>query len=166
MTVLAANKTRPVKAPPGGCKFRVIPLVGYTHHTAAHTVYKGSIVVSDASVAAGYYHAAAAATGNVADIFGGIAMEKEVVPATALADGVHDVTVAVDGVWKFANEDTLTIADEGKPAYAQDDDNVNVDPGTGPNSLAWWIGYVINVDASFIWVDIKPACGALNVAPT
>jgi len=167
MAVLTANKTRPVKAPPGGCKFRELPLAGYTNYYGGNVeniVYKGSIVVCDITDTPGYYHAPIAiATTNAAadDVIGGIAMEKKSVLAANTADGSKHITVAVDGVWKFENQDTLTIADEGKPAYAEDDDRVNA---TSTN--AWWIGYIINVDADFIWVDIKPACGALNVAPT
>jgi len=167
MAVLTANKTRPVKPPPGGLKFRVLPLAGYTNFSggsAENIVYKGSIVVCDITDTPGYYHAPVligTIPATAADVIGGIAMEKKSVLAANTADGAKDVTVAVDGVWRFANADTLTIADEGKPAYAQDDDHVNV-----TSTDAWWIGIVINVDADYIWVDIKPACGALNVCPT
>ena len=82
MAVLTANTTRPVKAPPGGCKFRILPLAGYTlffTDGVAHTVYKGSIVVADNSDTPGYYHAPqliGTTAADVADTIGGIAMEK------------------------------------------------------------------------------------------
>jgi hypothetical protein len=165
MTVLTANKTRPAKAPPGGFKFRVLPLVGYTSYGAAHTVYKGSIVACDLTAVDGYYHAPVAVgttPGAIDDVIGGIAMEKAIVETTDLANGAIDVTVAVDGVWAFENADSLTVADVGKAAYGQDDDHVNVTRG----SYGWWIGIVVDVDDDYIWVNIKPACGHINTCPT
>ncbi len=52
MTVLSANKMRPVKLPPGGLNTAVVKLAGYTNFSSGstvHTVYKGSVVVCDVS---------------------------------------------------------------------------------------------------------------------
>ena len=165
MTVLSANKTRPVKIPTGGLKFRKLPLAGYTNYrsTEAHTVYKGSVVCCDESDTDGYFHAPiaiATVLADPADVIGGIAMEKVAVTSGDLADGLKEVTVAVNGVWGFALG-SLDITDIGAPVYAQDDDSV-----TDSSTNAWWIGTVTAVDATYIWVDISKACGQLNVFPT
>jgi len=165
MTVLSANKSRPVKVPPGGLKFRKLPLAGYTNFSggnAENIVYKGSIVVCDVTDTDGYYHApvaigTTAATGT--DVIGGIAMEKVSVLAANTADGSKDVTVAVNGVWGFAIG-SLDITDIGAPVYAQDDDSV-----TDSDTDAWWIGFVTEVDDTYIWVNIAPACGHINAVP-
>ena len=166
MTALTANKTRPVKVPPGGLKFRVLPLAGYTNYSTsnvAHTVYKGSVVVCDQSDTDGYFHAPVAVgttAGNAIDIIGGISMEKVEVTSDDLADGAKEVTLAVNGVWAFALG-SLDITDIGAPVYAQDDDSVTDSSANG----AYWIGFVVNVDDDYIWVNIAPACGHVNAVP-
>ena len=165
MAVLSANKTRPVKVPPGGLKFRVLPLAGYTNFSggnAENIVYKGSIVVCDVNDTDGYYHAPVAIGTTAAaaeDVIGGIAMEKVSVLAANTANGAKSVTVAVNGVWAFAIG-LLDITDIGAPAYAQDDDSV-----TDSNTDAWWIGFIVDVDDDYIWVNIAPACGHVNAVP-
>jgi hypothetical protein len=164
MAVLSADKTRPVRIPPGGLTFRTLKLAGYTNFgagTLAHTVYKGSVVVCDVSDTDGYFRACPLSSSvNLAagDIFGGIAIEQVAVGSADAADGSKEVTVAVNGEWGFA-VGALAITDLGAPAYASDDDTITT---TSTNNL--WVGTIVDVDATYVWIDISRAAGQLNSA--
>jgi hypothetical protein len=164
MAVLTKNKQRPCRLPPGGLKMEKLKLAGYTNFgagTLSHTVYKGSVVICDVSDTDGYFRAAPAITsvaGVSGDIFGGIALEKQVVGSSDTADGSKEVTVAANGVWGFA-KGNLSITDVGAAAYAGDDDTVTVTSTDG-----FWCGYVIDVDDTYVWVDIAPAFLRANSA--
>jgi hypothetical protein len=131
--------------------------------TTEHTVYKGSVVVCDISdCTTGYFRAAPLCSTTAlgtSDVFGGISVEHKHVTSTDLADNAVKVTVAVDGVWGFP-VNSLTTADLGKPIYAYDDGNTV----TSTSTDAMWIGYLVDVDATYAWVDIAPAAGRLNSA--
>jgi hypothetical protein len=148
MTALSANAQRPVRIPPGGLNTAVVALAGYTNHTAAFTVYKGAVLMSDVSIHDGYFAPKDANTGT-GDIPGGIAAEKVVIAATDLTDGLKKVTVYRNGVWGFA-KGSLAITDIGALAYASDDNTVTT---TDTNNLL--IGRIVDVDATYAWVDIE-----------
>ena len=164
MTVLSANKQRPVRLPPGGFQFEKLPLAGYTNFgsgSTAHTVYKGSVVVCDVSDTDGYFRACPLSSSvNLAsgDVFGGIAVERQDVTSSDTADGSKEVTVIRNGVWGFA-KGSLAQTDVGAPIYASDDDTVTT---TGSNNL--WIGTLVGVDDTYAWVDISRAAGMPNSA--
>ena len=87
-------------------------------------------------------------------------LEYQEVTSENLADGLVKVTVAVDGVWGFP-KGGLAITDIGAPAYASDDATI-----TTTSTTAVWIGVIIDVDGTYVWVDIAQACGQLNIFPT
>jgi hypothetical protein len=159
---LTADKQRPCRPNAGGVTTRRLGLAGYTVMTAVHSVYKGSWVICDINVSTtGYFRAAKSATtaGATGDIIGGISLEHKYVGASDLAEGSQYVTVAVDGVWGFPIN-SLTQADIGKAIYTTDDGNtISATSGT-----AYWVGTLVDVDATYAWIDIGRACGRLNAA--
>jgi len=164
MAVLTANMQRPVKPISAGVSTRALPLAGYTNFgggNTAHTVYHGSMLVSDVSDTDGYFRAVPLTSGtNMAagDIFGGVAMEKQSVTSTNTADGSVLVTAARNGVWGFA-VGSLAQTDIGAAAYATDDQTIST---TSSNNL--WVGYIEGVDATYVWVNIAPAFLMANSA--
>jgi hypothetical protein len=141
-----------------------LKLAGYTNFgggNTEHTVYKGSVVMSDVSDTDGYYRACPS-SGTTAlaagDIFGGVALEKVKVSSNDSEDGAKKVTVAVNGEWGYA-KGSITITDIGAPAYASDDDTVTT---TSSDNL--WIGTIVDVDDTYVWVDISHAAGRANSA--
>jgi hypothetical protein len=165
MAVLTASKMRPYRLPAGGLTTRKLKLAGYTNFgagTTAHTVYKGSIVVSDVSDTDGYFRAAPLTSSVAAvagDVIGGIALEKVEVTSADLADGSKEVTVAVTGVWGFP-KGGLAVTDIGSAIYTSDDGETV----TATSTDNWWIGYLVDVDATYAWVDISKAAGLPNSA--
>jgi|SRR3990172_10454457 len=164
MAVLSANKQRPARLAHGNLAYEKLKLAGYTNFGAGnleHTVYKGSLLVCDVSDTDGYFRAVPS-TASVAmaagDIFGGIAVEKQEVKASNLADGAVEVTVARNGVWGFA-AGSLAITDIGAAAYASDDDTITT---TSTNNL--WVGYIEDVADGYVWVNIEPAFLMANAA--
>lgn len=164
MAVLTANKNRPVRLPVGGVATRTLKLAGYTNFgggSTEHTVYKGSIVVCDVSDTDGYFRAcplSSSVNSAAGDIFGGVALEKQNVTSADTGDGSKEITVAVDGIWGFA-VGSLAITDIGAPAYASDDDTIST---TSTNN--YWCGYIVDVDSTYVWVDIGRAAGMANSA--
>lgn len=157
MTVLSADKQRPVRIPVGGLQTAEVKLAGYTNFGAgsvAHTVYKGSLVICDVSDTDGYFRAApltssvAAASG---DVFGGVAAERVAVGSSDTADGAKKLTVYRNGVWGFA-KGALAITDIGAPAYASDDDTPTT---TSTNNF--FVGDIEDVDGTYVWVNIARA---------
>lgn len=105
---------------------------------AATTIYKGSLVTSDA---AGYAIPAADTAGT---FFMGVAAEQ------ALAG--TQVRVYRRGIFNFAAVGR-SIADIGKSAYVTDSATVGI---TGVNSIR--VGQIVAVDsATSVWVDLDPA---------
>jgi len=162
MTVLSASKSRPVKLPAGGLTTLPLKLAGYTNFgggSTEHTVYKGSVVVCDQSDTDGYFRAAPSSGSTAsasADIFGGIAAEKVEVKAADTADGAKKCTVYTNGIWGFA-VGSLAITDIGAPAYASDDDTI-----TTTDTNNWWVGTIVDVDSTYVWVDISHAAMRTN----
>lgn len=144
---------------------RKLPLAGYTNFGASaaeHAVYKGSVVICDVNDTDGYFRAApligttAAASG---DIIGGVAVEYVKVTSSDTADGSKEVSVAVNGIWGFPIN-SVAITDMGAPIYAGDDGETVQTSSTN----AFWIGTLVDVDATYAWVDISHACGRANSA--
>lgn len=165
MAVLTANKQRPVRLPAGGLTTRKLKLAGYTNFgsgTTAHTVYHGSFVMCDQSDTDGYFRACPLVSGTAlttSDLVGGLALEKIEVTSADLADGSKEVTVAVNGVWGFP-KNSLAITDLGAPVYLADDGET----AQASSTDALWIGTLVDVDATYAWVDISHACGRANSA--
>lgn len=164
MAVMTASVTRPVRSPVGGVETAALPLAGYTNFgsgNTAHTVYKGSIVVCDVSDTDGYFRACplgSSVNSAAGDIFGGVAIEKQSVTSSHTSDGSLMVTVARDGVWGFP-VGSLAITDVGAAAYASDDQTIST---TSSNN--YWCGYIVDVDSTYVWVDISRAAGMANSA--
>lgn len=160
MTNLSSNTQRPVRIPAGGLTTRALNLAGYTNFgsgSTSHTVYHGSVVMCDVSDTDGYFRAAnSGLTVTSSDIFGGIAAEKQVVGAADAADGSKKITVYVNGVWGFA-KGSLAITDIGAIAYASDDNTIT---STSTGALA--IGTIVDVDATYAWVDIADFAGKVS----
>lgn len=156
MADMTADLTRKTR---GLIEYWRYPCVGYTTYTAAYTIYKGQPVVSDDSVADGYAGPAIAA-GETTDIFLGIAAEQVSITASDLAQGAKEITVAISGIWAFPKA-SLTVTDIGAPIYMSDTATVTSDADTGGN---YWIGYLVDVDDTFAWVNIKRAAGCANAA--
>ena len=162
MTALTKNMSRPCKAPPGGLQFRSLPLIGYTANAGgnvAHTVYKGAPVFCDISDGDGYYRAIITNDADADDIVGGIAIEKQYVGSSITANGQKNVTVAINGVWAFP-KGSIAITDIGAPIYMADDAVAQTSSTT-----ALWIGFLVEWDSTYAWVDIEPACGHINAVP-
>lgn len=156
MAVLTNDKQRPVKLAHGPLKTQTVKLAGYTNFgggSTEHTVYKGSIVVCDISDTDGYFRACPAATTTNAatgDIFGGIAAEQQKVTSADTADGAVELSVFRNGVWGFA-KGSLAITDIGAIAYANDDDTI-----TTTRTAKYLVGQIVDVDDTYVWVDIAP----------
>jgi len=139
-------------------------MAGYTNFgggSTTHSIYKGSVVISDVSDTDGYFRAMPLSSSTAAasgDVFGGIALERQDVAATDTADGSVKVTCAQDGVWGFP-VGSLAATDLGAAIYASDDQTATT---TSANNL--WIGYLVEVDSTYAWVDISRATGRTNTA--
>lgn len=164
MAVLSKNKQRPFRLAHGDLATMSIPLAGYTNFgggTEAHTVYNGSGVICDVSDTDGYFRACplGSSTNSASgDIFGGIAVEKKEVTSADLADGLIEVTVARNGLWGFA-KGSLAQTDIGAACYLSDDDTIST---TSSNN--YWCGYIEEVDATYVWVNIERAFMMANSA--
>lgn len=162
MADLTANRQRPYSGmTPAKC--RRLPLAGYTAYGAgntAFTVYKGALVACDVSDTDGYYaNADSAVTWVAGDIFGGVALERVDVTSSHTANGSLYITVATDGVWGFPVA-SIAQTDIGAPCYVVDDGQV---PQTSSTD-ALWIGTIVGVDATYVYVDISRAAGMPNSA--
>lgn len=145
MAVLTNNIHRPVRLPVGGVAFEALQLAGIDEE-----IYIGSILLSDVSANDGYFRALPVGTAAAGDIFGGISLERISV-VSADADGDKSASAARDGVWGFA-VGSLAITDIGAAAYATDDDTITT---TSTNNQ--WVGYIVDADATFVYVDISDA---------
>jgi hypothetical protein len=148
---LSGDKQRPVQSPAGGITTAALKLAGYTNRgsgSTAFTTYKGAIVACDVSDTDGYF-GPMDFTGASGDVFGGVALEKQAITSSDTGDGSKEITVARDGIWGFA-KGSIAITDIGAIAYASDDDTV-----TTSSSNAVAIGRIVDVDDTYVWVDIS-----------
>lgn len=147
---------RPYKQPAGGIKIMPVPLSGYTNTGAgnvAHTVYAGAVVFYDNSDTPGYARAMQSSlTPTTSDSFVGIAKDTAYVNSTNLADGSVQVACYKNGLHAFP-VGSFTRADLTKKAYVTDDQTV-----TATATAGLWIGVFVEIDSTYIWVDIEPAC--------
>lgn len=162
MAVLTANKQRPVKSPVTGLLTAKVRLAGYTNFgggNTAHNIYLGSVVICDQSDTDGYFRACplgSSTNSTTSDIFGGISAEKIKVTSTDTSDGSKYCTVYRNGVWGFA-VGSVAITDIGAPAYASDDTTITT---TSTNNF--WCGRIVDVDSTYVWVDISKAWMMVN----
>ena len=154
MAVLTNNVHRPVRLPVGGVAFAELQLVGDDEE-----IYIGSILISDVGANDGYFRALPVATAAAGDIFGGISLERHSLVA-ADDDGDKVVTVARNGIWGFA-VGSIAITDIGAPVYAVDDDGTLTTTSTNNQ----WVGFIEDVDATFVYIDISAAFLKANAVP-
>lgn len=152
MTNMSASKSRPYK---GDTKPWQHGLVGYTDRGSGnetYTAYKGAVMMIDVSDIDGYAQPLQSGmTVAAGDVFLGIALEEISVLAADTSQGDKKIRVATEGVWGFA-KGSLSVTDIGDLAYASDDDTITV---TTSNNL--WVGQIVDVDDTYVWVDIKLA---------
>ena len=153
MANMTADVQRPVRLPPGGLEMRKVKLAGYTNYAAgntAFTVYKGAVVYSDVSDTDGYASPKQSGINAVAtDVFLGVAAERKPVTSSNLADGSVEMTVFTNGVWAFP-KGALAQTDLGATAMAADDGTI---VSATQNNVA--IGKIVEVDDTYVWVDIS-----------
>jgi len=136
--------------------------VGYTDYQSGsteYTIYKGAIVMMDVSDVDGYAQPRLSAiTAASGDVFLGVALEEVDITSLDTAQGDKDILVARGGVWAFA-VGSLAVTDIGAPAYCSDDQTITT---TSTNNL--WVGTIVAVDSTYVWVDIGHASGRTNTA--
>lgn len=115
----------------------------YNHPVAANAViYAGALVVLDA--------ARNAAPGSTATGLVAAGRAEEAVDNTGGAAGDKTVQVRT-GVFRFANDGSISRANIGGTAYIVDDQTLAATDGTGTRSAA---GEIVDVDADGVWVKI------------
>ena len=132
MTALAADRNTPRR---DGVQFEFAVATNVK-------IYAGAIVMKNAT---GYATKGATATGQKA-----LGIAEELADNTGGADGAIKVKVR-RGVFKFANDGTIAIADIGATAYIVDDQTVADNDGTGTRSA---LGTIRDVEADGAWVEI------------
>ena len=154
MANMTVSASRPHK---GVSKYMQYGLVNYTDYQSAakeYYSYKGAIMMIDVSDVDGYAQPLQSGiTVASDDVFLGIAIEEVQVETTDTTDGDKKITVARDGVWGFA-VGSLAVTDIGDLAYASDDGTITT---TTTNNL--WVGQIVDVDDTYVWVDISLAAG-------
>jgi len=154
MANMTVSTSRPHK---GVSKYWNYGLVGYTDYqsgSTAYTVYKGAIVMMDVSDVDGYAQPLQSGiTVASGDVFLGVALEEVSVASSDTSQADKDVLLARDGVWGFA-KGSLAVTDIGDVAYASDDCTITT---TDTNNL--WVGQIVDVDDTYVWVDISLAAG-------
>jgi hypothetical protein len=158
---LTASIDRPILTTGQNIGFKKLKMVGATAAGAAYTVYQGAILMCDVSVADGYFRnmvASATTAAAAGDIFGGVAAEKQVIGAGDTANGAKEITAIRNGVVAFP-KGALALTDIGAPVYASDDGTVTT---TDTNNL--WIGYIEDVDDTYVYVNIAAAFLRANAA--
>jgi len=159
MANLSASVTLPHK---GDLRPWSYGMVGYTDYQAGstvYTIYKGSPVFIDESDVDGYaqpFLSSLTATGT--DVFLGVALEEKAVTSSDTAQGDVEIAVARAGVWGFPKA-SLTVTDIGAAIYADDSKVVT---STSTNNL--WIGFLVDVDDTYAWIDISGATSRVNSA--
>lgn len=166
MANLTASRVLPYKIPGGKSTlhFRALRLAGYTNFgggTTEFTLFKHSITMCDVSDTDGYFRDIdSGVTITNTDIFGGISMEKQKVTELDTADGSVKASIFVDGIWGFA-KGSIAITDIGAVAYATDDTTITTGTSGG---LA--IGLIVDVDDTYVWVDIADYAGKVSSTTT
>jgi len=155
MANMTVSTTRPHK---GDISPQEYGMVGYTNlggGSETQTIYKGACVCMDVTDVDGYaqpYQSGITAASD--DVFLGVALEEKSTVAANTSDGAVKILVAQSGIWAFP-VNSLSVTDIGAPIYAADDGNVV----QSSSSNVLWIGYLVNVDATYAWVNIAPAAG-------
>lgn len=137
MTVLATDRTTPKRS---GTRLS-LPVA------ANAVIYAGALVCL---TAAGF--ATKGATSTTLKV-AGVAQQR--VDNTGGADGALRVEVEAGHTWLMANSaagDLITLANVGDVAYIVDDQTVAKTSGGSTRSVA---GYVVDVDASGVWVRFR-----------
>jgi ligand-binding sensor domain-containing protein len=159
MTDLSANIHRPHK---GHVEDLAYGLVGYTNYqggSAGYTAYKGAPMIFDVSNVDGYVQPLLTTiTPASGDVFLGLAQEKKVIDSTITADNAEKILVARKGIFGFP-KGSIAVTDIGAPAYMTDSNTVIT---SSSNSL--WIGTIVGLDDTYVWVDIGDAAGRANTA--
>ena len=158
---ITADKNRPVRLE-GNLIKRKYGLVGYTNlgsGSEAQTLYKGAIIAMDVSDVDGYVQTVPG-TAAVGDIFAGIAAHQQKTDSSLTADGAVEMSVYVNGVWGFA-VGSLAVTDIGANAFASDNDTITT---TATGNLH--VGVIVDVDATYVWVDISQQAGRPSAATT
>ncbi len=154
MANMTVSASRPYKGDTAPLQYG---LVGYTDIRTAsveYYSYKGAIMMIDESDVDGYAQPMQLnLTVAGGDVFLGIAMEEVQVLAADTAQGDKKITVATEGVFGFA-VGSLAVTDIGDLAYASDDQTITV---TTADNL--WVGQIVGIDSTYVWVDIKLAAG-------
>ena len=158
-----ANMTADISRPYKGDALPIqYGMVGYTDRGAgssAYTAYKGAIMIMDVDDIDGYVQPhQSGITSASGDVFAGVAMEKKSVTSSDTAQDDVKIAVATGGVWAFAVA-SITVTDIGAPAYASDDQVV-----TTTSTDNQWIGTIVDVDGTYVWVNIGHAAGRANSA--
>lgn len=151
MAALTGNVQRPVKPPVGGIGTYPVRLAGYTNRgsgNTAYTCFKGAIIACDTSDTDGYF-GPLDFTPASGDIFGGIGEERQDIGSTDTADGAKKLTVIRDGIVGFL-KGSLAITDVGADIYATTDNDIQTS-----STDALLIGRLVDVDATYAWVDIS-----------
>lgn len=123
----------------------------------AATIYKGGVLIQDVSDSTYAQKHQSTITAAAGDVFLGVAAEG-VSTVAADANGAKTVRAWRKGIYAFA-KGALTIGDRGKAVYVSDDQTVTL---TALNNL--WIGYLVDVDSTYAWVEIDAATAMLNAA--
>ncbi len=113
----------------------------------AQTIYKGSLVMNDAT---GY---AVSGADTASCVFRGVALEKKVIASTE-TDGTTSIRLSRIGCWEFAfGAGSLAVTDIGTAVFITTDNEVDV-AGTTTNDVACGV-IVGRVDADTALVDIE-----------
>lgn len=87
---------------------------------------------------------------------------REVWDATGLSNGAFDVEFE-EGVFRFANGDSIAATDKFKVCYVVDDQTVAKGSNSGARSIC---GIIMDVDSDGVWVLMSAGLGRLLVALT
>jgi predicted RecA/RadA family phage recombinase len=159
MANLTSDANRPYKNAGGLWAYGLVGYTNYQGGNTAWTAYKGGIAMIDVSDVDGY--AQKMSTGITAaadDVFLGIFAEQASVTKENTADGSVKARVWRKGVFAFP-KGSITVADIGAPAYATDDQTI-----TTTSTDALWVGRIVAVDDTYVWVEIDSAAGHPNNA--
>ncbi len=159
MADLSAPVYRPMKDEGGLWEYGLVGYTAYQGGSAAYTVYKGDIAILDVSDVDGYaqklLYGVAAASG---DVFLGIFADTKSVTSADTANGSVKARAWSKGVFGFP-KNSITVTDIGAPCYCTDS---NIFQTSSSNAL--WIGEIVDVDDTYVWVDISHATRRANSA--
>lgn len=157
MANLSNDAYRPHKGEIETLQYGVTGYTNYGGGSTTHTIYKGSIVIMDVSDVDGYaIRHLSTITATDTDVFLGVAMEQVAVTSSDTGDG--DLTVEVgNGIFGFP-VGSLAVTDIGADAYASDDQTITT------TSSNIWVGKIVWVDGTYVWVDTRLASGRVRTA--